>query len=81
LTIVILGAGTTPPAGEAAVTVTLPAKLLMLLNVTVDVAEDPALIVSVTGVAAMLKSKAAVTVTVIVVKWESVSLTPVTTTE
>jgi hypothetical protein len=73
----------TSPAGDPdADSVTVPAKLLRLARVIVELEEDPALMASEDGLAVMLKSPelTELTVTATVVLWDSEPLVPVIVT-
>ena len=70
---------TVGPDGETlAERVTPPAKPLRLLTVMLDAAVWPAIMTRVFRLVVMIKSGAGVTVTVMVTKWASVPLMPVT---
>lgn len=83
VTLVALKVVVGPDGDMEDVRVTVPAKPLILVRVIEDAADEPAWIVRLTGLAAMVKSGGGgeLTVTVIVTEWTSVPLEPFTITE
>ena len=69
------------PEGETEeVRLTVPAKLLRLARLIVDVAEEPAWKLKLTGLREMLKSGGTTTFTATTTEWERDPLVPVTFT-
>lgn len=83
VTLVALRVVVGPDGDMEDVRVIVPAKLLILVKVIAEDAEEPAWIVRLTGLAVMVKSGGGGgrTVTVTVTEWTSVPLVPLTVTE